>query len=299
MKAKIFKIVKNDLFPLLIVVVSSLIYVMGFEWFLKPIGVYAGGLTGLAQLIREILLLFKVDLSVGLLIFILNVPIVLVGFRFVSKRFAIYSIICIVIQSVLTSGIFPFVDFIVNSGENVDYLLCSIIGAIVTGFACGLALRFGTSTGGIDILAQAATLRDSKVSIGMITMISNVLIGCIGGGILQKNMAIILYTFVRIILTSITVDKIHTAYSLFSLNVISDKSTEITDIILKELNRGCTIINVEGAYTKDHKFDIFMVVSSYEIHQVMDIIKKIDPHVFVVVSPVKRIFGNYKKKTII
>ncbi|UKI50681.1 MAG: YitT family protein [Clostridium sp.] len=209
---------------------------MGFEWFLKPIGVYAGGLTGLAQLIREILLLFKVDLSVGLLIFILNVPIVLVGFRFVSKRFAIYSIICIVIQSVLTSGIFPFVDFIVNSGENVDYLLCSIIGAIVTGFACGLALRFGTSTGGIDILAQAATLRDSKVSIGMITMISNVFNWLHRWWNSSKRIWLSsCIHLLELFLTSITVDKIHTAYSLFSLNVISDKSTEITDIILKRI----------------------------------------------------------------
>lgn len=299
MRQKAVEILKKDGIPFVIVVLSSVIYAIGFVWFLAPVGVYAGGLTGLAQLISELFAFADVNMNIGLLLFILNVPIVLIGFRFVSKRFAIYSVISVVLQSILTSGVFPFADFIINTGSTLDPLVCSIIGAVLTGFACGLALKFGTSTGGIDIIAQAATLKDSKISIGMITMIVNIAIGCIGGGLVQGKPDVIIYTLIRIILTSLTVDKIHTAYSYVSLNIISTKSEDMTDIILKETHRGCTIINAEGAYFKDRKFDIFMVVSSYEIQQTIDLIKKIDPNVFVVVSPVKRIYGNYIKKTII
>ena len=292
------KVLKKEGFLLFITVISAVIYTIGFVWFLEPVGVYAGGVTGIAQLINQAFKMIDIPVNIGLLVFLLNIPIFLLGYKHISKRFAIYSAVSVIVQAILTSGVIPFVDFVINYGENTDYLVCTIMGAILTGAGCGLALRYGSSTGGIDILAQIASLKDSKISVGNLSMIINVLIACVGGGLIQGNLAIIIYTLIRIILSSLVIDKIHTAYNYMMITIISNKREELTDVILRETHRGCTIIDGEGAYTHTVKHEIIMVVSKYEIHTTIDLIKKIDPYVFIAVSPVKRIFGNYKKKPI-
>ena len=297
----------DDLFRTIIVVVANVLLSFATVWFLEPARLYSGGATGLSQLFVRIIERFGGRFNLGLMTFIINIPIAVVGWRFVSKRFAIFSIMAIGVQSLVTGLIdtSPFAvlahDIVTDSGSVMNYggiLTLAIFGGLLAGFASGLALKFGTSTGGVDILAQALALHKG-ISIGMFTMIFNIIITLVGGLFLQGSLIVVLYTFVRLILNSLVMDKIHTAYTYTSLNIFTSHGEEIAERLMIELNRGCTIFEGVGAYTHQKHTELYCVLSTYEVEKAMIIIKKIDPATFVVVSPVRKVTGNFIKKTIV
>lgn len=303
------KRIVDDAFRVLIVVVANIILAFATVWFLEPAKLYSGGATGLAQLIVRLIDKLGGSFNLGLMVFIVNVPIAVIGWRYVSKRFAIFSILAIAVQSLATSIIglkdSPFAalsnDIITAGGSNFNYggvLTLSIFGGLLSGFASGLALKFGTSTGGIDIVAQACALHKG-MSIGIITLVFNIFIAVIGGGILQGSVIIVLFTFVRLILNSLVMDKVHTAYTYSGLRIFTAKGEEIAHEIIAQLNRGCTFFEGVGAYTHSKHTELFCVVSTYEVERVITIVRQFDEKAFVVISPVKRVSGNFIKKTIV
>ena len=113
------------------------------------------------------------------------------------------------------------------------------------------------------------------------------------GGILSKEWNAILYTFVYIGTSSYVIDLIHTRNRKVMLEVISKKGQEISDILLKEAHHGVTIIEGVGAYTKEKKDLLHMVVSTYQLTEVIAIIKNIDEKSFVLQVPVDNIYGRF------
>lgn len=298
-------------FRISIVLVANIMLSIATVWFLEPAHLYAGGATGIAQLFHRLILKLGGDINLGLLVFIINIPIVIIGFKFVSKKFAIYSILAVVVQSLFTGllkhspfealsqDIITMVDGQLVAATNYGGILTlAIFGGLLAGFASGLALRYGTSTGGIDVIAQALALH-KNISIGNITMILNISIAVLGGGLIQGSWIIVLFTLVRMILNSLVMDKIHTSYTYTGMHIFSSKTEEIGQSILKELKRGCTYLQVKGAYTKESKIEIYCVVSTYEVEKVLKIVDYHDMNSFVTMSPVKRIRGNFIKKSIV
>lgn len=286
------KIVLETMFRCFVVIVTSLIYVLAVEWFIEPAGLVSIGLTGVSQLLNRLFLLVGVDIPIGIFNFLLNVPLLIYGFFKVSRKFVLYTALSVVVQSVLLLGWIPAADFEVN------VLFFAIIGGLFAGVSIGGALYFGVSTGGFDILGQALNLKKG-ISIGTITMMLNISLAIICGGILEGNWELTLYTFIYIIILSLVVDKIHTAYRYVRIDVISVKSEEVSDALIKGINRGCTILDVKGAYTHENKYDVFMVISSYELEKAKRIIYEVDPNAFIMVMPVNKIIGAFYKRTII
>lgn len=301
---------KKTIFCVIMVIISTIIYCLGVMWFLNPASLLAGGVTGTAQLLfTAAKKYFNVDLNLGVLVFILNVPIILYGWKNVSKRFVICSLISIGLQTFLMSGIIPYVDFGINTGLNpitgevvngigteMDLLLLAIMGGFVSGFGAALALRSGTSTGGFDILAQAISFK-KNISIGYLSMFINVSIAIIGAFLLNSP-AVAIYTIVRIIIQSLVTDKVHTAYNYLRVEIVTTNPEGIAHQIFDDLGRGVTTIKAEGAYTHSEKTVLETVVSRYEVSRVVEDAKKHDPRAFISVSPVKFVVGNFKKKTI-
>ena len=286
------KIVLETLFRCFVVVAASLIYVLAVEWFIEPAGLVSIGLTGVSQLLQRLFLLIKIDLPIGVYNFLLNVPLLIYGFFKVSRKFVLYTALSVVVQSVLLLGWIPEVNLEVN------ILFFAIIGGLFAGVGIGAALYFGVSTGGFDILGQALNLKKG-ISIGTITMAINITLAIVCGGILEGSWELTLYTFIYIIILSLVVDKIHTAYRYVRIDVISVKAEEVSSALIKGINRGCTILDVKGAYTHENKYDVFMVISSYELEKAKKIIYEIDPAAFIMVMPVNKIIGAFYKRTII
>jgi uncharacterized membrane-anchored protein YitT (DUF2179 family) len=303
------------LFRLFIVLFTNTLLSLAIVWFLEPAALYAGGASGIAQLLFRIINRLGANMSGNLLgwfILLVNVPITLIGFKFVSKRFAIYSVIAVGVQSLVVLVIpeSPFayladpIETINQAGNTVSQtnyggiLTLAIFGGLLAGMASGLALRFGVSTGGVDVLAQAISI-NKGISIGNFTMVLNITIAIIGGGVLQGSWVIVLFTIVRMIINSLVIDKIHTSYSYTGLHIFSSHGEAIAQSLMNTLNRGCTLIDVEGAHSgKDFK-EVYCVVSNYEIHRALKEIKKHDEKAFITMAPVNKINGKFVRKSIV
>ena len=293
---------KKNIICVAMVTISTVIYCFGVTWFLEPANLFSGGVTGIAQLIAAVSNLLGVNFiseNLGLIVLLLNVPILVFGWKKVSKRFVICSVISIAIQTLLLTSKIQSVLFInlgINQSETMDMLLLSFMGGFVCGVGSALALRYGTSTGGVDILAQAISFK-KNISIGFMSLVVNVIIAILGA-VVFCNPAIAFYTIVRIIVQSVVTDKVHTSYNYLKVEIVTTKPEEVSQLLLSDIGRGITVVNAMGAYTHTEKSILETIISSYEMHRVIDDARKIDPGVFITVSPVKRVVGNFKRKTI-
>ena len=293
--APLKKRILDDAFRVGVVIVSSAIYALSVLWFLEPANLLSIGLSSVGQVFNRVFKLAGIDIPVGVFTLVFNIPLCIVGIKYVSPRFIIYTMLSVIVQAILLLGFIPTPSF-VNSIKG-DTLFLSIIAGLLSGVGIGVALRYGTSTGGVDIVAQAVNLKKG-VSIGVFSMMVNILLAIVGA-ILAQNITIALYTFIFIIITNVVVDKIHTAYNYLRIDVITSKTDEVSSALITEIKRGCTISNVVGAYTHVNRSDVFMVISSYELEHAKRVIHSVDPDAFIMVLPVKRVIGAFFKHTII
>ena len=292
-KIKRNKQITNDAFRVIIVIVSSIIYSLAVIWFLEPANLVSIGATAIGQILHQLL----PKIPIGVFTLLINIPLCIYGFKYVSPRFIIYTMLSVAIQSIMLLGWIPQVDFGIN--PETDKLFLSIIAALFAGVGMGLALKYGTSTGGVDVVSQALTLKKGNISLGSFNMVVNVFLAIIYGGLMNDNWAITLYTFIFIIISNLVIDRLHTGYNYLKLEVITKNKEEVSKALLEGIKRGCTTYNVEGAYTRETKYDVFMVISSYELERAKRIIYQVDPHAFIMVLPVNRIIGAFFKHTII
>ncbi len=285
----------NTCFRIFVVVLSATIYSFSVMWFLEPASLLATGFTAIAQVIVRLLGLANINVPIGVFTLLLNIPLCVFGYRYVSHKFIIFTVLSVIIQSILMLGFIPVLSFVESIKD--DRLFLAIIAGLLSGVGIGIALRYGTSTGGVDVVAQAINLKKGY-SIGVISMMVNIVLAIIGG-IIDKDPATTLYTFIYIIICNVVVDKIHTAYNYLRIDVITSKKEEVSQALINGIKRGCTIMDVQGAYTRIDKFDVFMVISSYELFRAKSIIHEVDPEAFIMVLPVKRIIGAFFKHTII
>lgn len=297
---KFNNVILPDTRMFLAVVFFTLIYGIGVSWFLDSIvdiRLYAGGMPGIVQLISDIVKVASGGYELpsfvsGIMIFVINIPVLLLGWFKVSKKFTIYSVVSVILQSTVI-GFIPTPDF---GFSNLEPIVSAVIGGLLIGIGAGGALRFGTSTGGFDIIGQYFSLHKGK-SVGMITMALNVGVTIIGG-LLYGSIETIAYTIIRILITTVVIDKIHTSYQFLSVEVITNDSQTMIDEILVKIHRGITIIRAEGAFSHSEKKILVIVISAYEMHSLIQIVRQIDSNAFITSKPVKNIYGNFKRKTI-
>lgn len=314
------KKIRPELVRTVAVVVFTIIYGFGVTWFLESsvIPMYTGGIPGIAQLIRDFMkysLLWDISgwegLFLSFFVVLANVPIMLLGWFGVSKKFVIYSFVSVIIQATML-GFIPRIDLGLSSESQA--LTATILGGILIGIGVGGALKYGTSTGGLDIIAQYLSLKKGR-SVGFISMIMNIAIALLGGiitapdlvarGVLANvNQAtaaagiVISYTILRLVVSTIMTDRLHTAYQFLLVDIITENPSDIVSDILVKIYRGVTLINVQGGFTKKDKTLIKVVISSYELTSLTQMVNQIDPKAFIITQPVKQVFGNFKKKTI-
>lgn len=293
-------------FRILVVIVMNTLIAFVTVWFLEPAKLYSGGAIGLAQLIKRLIEFSGTEtINLGWFIFFVNIPITIVGIKFVSLKFTILSIIAVIVQTVVTLILpeSPFIEESLNGSSILHemygfVLTLAIIGGVLGGIATGVALRLGTSTGGFDVLGQALALK-KNISIGLFTMILNVLIAIFGGAILQGSWIICLFTIIRMVLNSLVIDRIHTSYNYIAIRIFSPQGLEISKAIMEEMSRGCTIEKVIGAHSGLDSIEVYSVVSRYELEKAYHIINRFDKNAFVTVSPVKAVKGKFIKHTMV
>lgn len=272
-----------------IMLIGNLLIVLAINMFITPANLYTGGLTGIAQLIIEFLSAgLGIELSLGTLVFVFNIPILYLAWRSIGKRFAVLSMVAVVIQSVMLEMV-PIGQF------SEDILLNAVFGGVLVGAGIGMILKIGGSTGGMDIIFQYISMKYDG-SFGKYSFSINAIIILIAG--LTQSWETALYTIICIYITSVVVDRIHTIHQNLTLYIVTTKEEQMIETILKHLYRGITVLEGRGAYTKNNKSVLMLVLSSYELYEVLAIIKSVDEHSFTNVVRSEMIQGNFVKKKI-
>lgn len=270
----------------LVVLVGAVLGAVAMNFFLIPANVYASGFTGMAQLLSSLLKEFTpFHLSTGILLFILNIPVTILGWMKVGRSFTIYSFVSVFLTSFFLEVI-PVVEL------SPDILLNAVFGGVIAAVGVGLTLKYGASTGGMDIIAMILSrLKDRPVGTYFFIMNSIIIIsaGFLYGW--EKS----LYTLVTLYVTTRVIDAIHTRHEKLTAMIITKRTQELKDAIHAKLVRGITTVPAKGAFSVEDKEMLIIVISRYELYELEHTIKEVDPQAFTNIVQTTGVFGFFRK----
>ncbi|MFY4774313.1 YitT family protein [Metabacillus sp. RGM 3146] len=278
--------VKEESKRIAIVIFGALLNAIALNLFLIPANVYASGFTGIAQLVSNVLGEHTpIHISTGTLLLLLNVPVFFMGWKMVGKSFTIYSIISV-------AGTTVFLGFIPLQELSKDILLNAVFGGVISAVGVGLTLKFGASTGGMDIVAMVLSRMKDK-PVGTYFFSLNALIIFTAGLLYGWEKA--LYTLVTLYVSTRVIDAIHTRYEKLTAMIVTKKSEEMKRAIHARLVRGITTVPAKGAFSNESRDMMIMVITRYELYDLEKIIKDIDPQAFTNIVETTAIFGFFRK----
>lgn len=262
-----------------LVILGSLLLALAFVWFFVPYDIAPGGVTGIATVISHL-----TGLSIGLLSFLINLPLFLAGWRQVGWRFAVRSFISMMLVSL-------FIDTVPGADLTGDPLLASVFGGVVMGVGLGLVVRAGATTGGTDMAANMVHKAVSFVSIPVVLFAIDgavVMIAAMVFGLQAAFFALIaLYT------STLAMDAVIKGFNTAMQFIIITRAPEpIIQRIHVELERGCTRLRAQGTYSGEDIGTLLCVVSRMEAARLKKMIAEEDPLAFVTVCNVNEALGE-------
>ena len=267
----------------LIIVLGVAIYSVGFQLFMFPNDIVAGGVVGIAMIINRL-----TNLPVGVLTIVMNVPLFIVAWRHFGLDFMVSSLVGMGLSSVA-------VDLLALTGIAVtnDPLLASIIGGVIKGFGLGLIYFVGATSGGVDIVAKFLRQRFAQINFGTLVLGMDVVIVTAYAIILKKYDSA-MYSMIGMFVVSKVVDLV--LYGIDNSNIcyiISENSEDlIREILSGHMRRGVTILEGEGAYSHRPKLVIMCVIKRTQIGEIRNLVRSVDEHAFFIVVDAKNVFGN-------
>ncbi len=273
---------------------GSLIYAFGFNTFIVPLNLFSGGPLGIAQLLSYLFIeilhwdfLRTVNIA-SIIYFILNIPLLYAGYRVLGKKFTVKTLTMVALQSTMLLFLpipkVPIID---------DYLTACIVGGIVCGTGSGLVLRGHACSGGLEIVGLICSKIYKNMSVGKITILINAVIYAVCLALF--DLEIVIYSLIFATVASLTTDKIHIQNINVSVLIFSKKKG-IASEIMRQLKRGVTCWDGEGAYTHEKEHILYVIVSKYEVGRIKQIVREIDPQAFVSITEGSMVMGNYEKR---
>jgi len=271
---------KTVLYNLFLIISGIIVFVIGMNSILIPNKLLGAGVSGVAIIIHY---LFP-SADVGITYFLLNIPLMLLGWFSISKRFMLYTIFGMAFFSMAAAVIkTPPVPF-------KDPILIAVFAGIVCGVGAGIVLKSLGSAGGVDILAIYAN-KQFGLRPGLSSFFVNSFV--IMTGAYFFGLQIALYSLIYVFTSSKTLDAVLTGFNQrLSTIVISDRYKEIAEEIFKQVNRGVTFLKAQGAYTGIPREVIFTITTLTELPKLKNVIFSIDPEAFVVVNSTLEVIGK-------
>lgn len=273
---------------------GNLIYCLGFNLLIVPMGFYSGGFMGISQLAglfltRGLHLPIPPEANVtGIIYFAINIPLMYLGYRVLGKEFAVKTLFMTSLMSAFLVVIpitkVPIVE---------DYLTSCIIGGIVCGLGSGLVLRGRSSAGGQDIIGLCCAKKFPNFSVGKVTIIMNIFV--YGICMFLFDIEIVIYSLIYATVLSVAVDRVHIQNINMSVMIFT-KKVGISKAIMEQTGRGVTNWDGEGAYTNRTSYILFVLISKYEVAQIKRIVHSIDPHAFMIFTEGCSVDGNFEKR---
>ena len=278
---KIINKIKNMSIVLLKIVVGTAIMAIGVDLFLVPSKLSTGGFSGIGTVLYY---LWKIP--VGTTTIILNIPLFIIAFLKLGKKFTLKTIVG-------TSSL----SYFLNVFEKItpitsDKVLAFIYGSVAVGIGTAIVLKAKASTGGSDLLATIIRSFNRKVKTGTLIIILDAIVVAINV-IFFKDIEIALYSGLAIYIMGKILDIFFEGIDFAKmLLIISPKHKEISDRISKELSRGVTELEGIGMYKKENRKILLCMMSRNEVRHVMTIIEEIDKTAFTIITNAREVYGK-------
>lgn len=298
---------KNKIHSFIFLISGSLLSAFSLNVFFTPLMLTMGGVSGIASILYQ---LTDHNLPLGLVVAILNIPLLVLGWIKVNRRFvyksiigsAFYSFFLAVTEKPMHNWFENYFNKPTINGEP-DLLIFCLFGGILFGISMGLILRGGYTTGGTDIIAIVLHKRFPALTLGKIILLADVTI--VASSLffyinIQANVLLItMYSFIAMFLTSkftdIALEGLQSAKAAY---IITNKQQEIANEIFDKLDRGATSIKATGMYSNAERNMIFCVLPNRQLPRLKDIVNIIDPNAFIIVTEVREVLGEgFEKDT--
>ena len=271
---------------------GSLMFCVAVNVFIVPNNLYTGGLLGIAQLIRSIIIdIFKVKTSFdfsGILYYLFNIPLFFIAYKNISKTFFTRTLLVTSIQTVMLSLI-P-TNPIVN-----DILTNVLVGGLLGGTGLGIVLSCGASTGGTDIIGFIFAKKNNELSVGKLGLMINIVTFTVAG--IMYGLPTMIYSIMYSFVDSLTIDKMHEQNICSTAFVFCKKNPkDINNYIKNELGRDFTYWDAKGGYDDSRTYIIYTALTKYELIKLERKIKECDFNAFMVKSEGVGIKGEFEKK---
>jgi len=262
--------------------VGACLFALGFDLFLVPNGLNAGGLSGLAMVLVH-LLGFG---SVGTVTALVNLPLFLFGAKKIGKTFFVGSLIGMLTLSAAIDAlsVLPVPD--------VEPLIAVLYGGVLCGVGLGIVFVNGASTGGSDIVVRLLKMRFQHVPIGMINMCFDAVVAVLTGLVfLDASRA--LYSGVAIFVTGKVIDAVVYRFDYSKVAIIISRShNEIAHAVGQKLNRGATFLHGEGVYSGNETKVVLTAVKRQQIAELKALVVEIDSDAFIIVQEAHQVLGD-------
>lgn len=266
-----------------IVIFAGVVSAIALNNFLIPGDVFSSGVTGIAQLLEAFFRFIHIPIKTGILIFLLNAPIMILGWIKLGKKNTIYSLLVVISMSFFATVI-P-VKMITD-----NQLMNALMGGVLLGMGVGLSLKFGFTTGGLDIVSLVVSKTTGK-TVGSIMMLVNLMIVILAG--IFFNLSSALYTVISIFAMTQVIDMIHTSHQKLTAFITTSKASAVKQSILDQLVRGFTMMPSYGGYTGKENMVIMIVISRYELYDLEQAVYNVDPNAFVNIVPTQTVLGVF------
>lgn len=267
-----------------VIVLSSLLMAANIKTFVRTGGLYPGGATGLTILIqRAFELFFQINLPYTLVNLILNAFPVYIGFRFIGKKFTLYSCLMILLTSIFT-------DLLPSIALTYDTLLISIFGGMISGFAISMCLLVDATSGGTDFIAIYLSEKKGVDSFNAI-LLFNAVILLLAGALFGIDKA--LYSIIFQFASTEVVHLLYKKYQQQTLFIVTDKPKEICKVIYDVSHHGATVLEGEGAFQHCERNLVYSIVSSAQSKKVIRAVREVDPKAFINEVKTEQITGRF------
>jgi len=286
---------KEIIKKIMLVMAVSFMSALAIKLVVQPNKFLSGGVSGLTVLISRYVSM-ELDkqslesLFYSVLYIAFNIPIFIFGFRKVGKQFIIYSLINVLLFSIFVSLI-PSSWYTLFQLDLIDHLTMAILAGILNGFSSVIAFSNGFSQGGTDIISMYLSRTKGK-GIGNYSLAMNACI-LILAGIVFKDYDSLIYTIIYFFISSLVVNNLYIGHKKMLVEVVTRKADQLTSKLMEASHHGCTILDAIGAYSKEDKKILRIVVSSNQTRRVCEIIKQIDEESFTTIVNVSQVNGKF------
>lgn len=276
----------RHVFSLLAVVISGFLQAFTLKVFIQPSNLLSSGFLGVSILMNQIAGLFGVELSISMLLIMLNIPVAILCYRGISARFTFYSILQVFVGSFFIRML-NFEPLFVD-----DTMLNVIFGGVLNGLYVSLALKGNASTGGMDFVALFVSNRNGKTIWQEVFLFNTLLLLIFGALFGWKHAG---YSIIFQYISTKVISTFHQRYHKVTLQITTRYGDDVMEAYLKSIRHGISCVEAIGGFSREKMYLLHTVLSSYEVIDAVSVIKEADPRAIINQISTENFYGRFHR----